>query len=376
MRKGLAFYEQAVTLDPKFAQAWSALSIVASSLYGNSTPTPQLAEQSREAAEKAVALAPNRPEGYHALGRYLDFVKADFAHAQEQYGRALELDPANVAVIASQASTQESLGRWDAAVEHLKQAERLDPRSLITLRRLATALLYTRHTTEARAAIDHALALAPNNVSFLNNKVMTFLVEGDLAGARAVLASAPREIDRAALVSFMAQFNDLVWVLDDAQRELLVSLQPSAFDDDRSAWGLSLAQAYALKGDAANTRKFAEEARAALEEQVRMAPDDPQRQVLLGVSLAYLGRKDEAIRAGERAVQIRPISKDGYIGPYVQHQLVRIYLLCGEPEKALDQLEPLLKFPYFLSSGWLKIDPNFDPLRANPRFQRLVAAAR
>ncbi|HEY1250766.1 MAG TPA: protein kinase [Thermoanaerobaculia bacterium] len=376
MRKALAFYEQAVALDPRFAQAWAAVSITSSGLYANTAPTPQLAERAREAAEKAVALAANHPDGYHAMGRYLDFVKNDFAHAQEQYGKALELDPTNVPVLASQASTQESLGRWDTAVEQMKQAERLDPRSLITLRRLGAALLYTHRPSEARAVFDHALALAPNNVSILEYKAMTFLMEGDLSGARAVLANAPKEIGRPELVAFTAQFQDLVWLLDDAQKELLLGMQPSAFDDDKGAWGLCMTQAYALKGDASNVRKFAEVARAAFEEQLRMAPDDAQRQVLLGLSLAYLGRKDEATRAGERGVQMRPISKDGYIGPYIQHQLARIYILGGEPEKALDQLEPLLKVPYSLSPGWLKIDPNFDPLRNNPRFQKLVATAK
>ena len=72
---------------------------------------------------------------------------------------------------------------------------------------------------------------------------------------------------------------------------------------------------------------------------------------------------------------LRPISRDAFLGPYIQHQLARIYLLVGEPEKALDQLEPLLRIPFQLSPGWLKIDPNFDPLRKNPRFQKLVAGA-
>ena len=85
---------------------------------------------------------------------------------------------------------------------------------------------------------------------------------------------------------------------------------------------------------------------------------------------------EEAIREGERGVALDPISKDALDGPYVQHQLVRIYILVGEPEKALDRLEPLLKIPYFLSPGWLKIDPNFDPLRKNPRFQKLVAGGK
>ena len=205
---------------------------------------------------------------------------------------------------------------------------------------------------------------------------MTFLGEGDLAGARAVLKAAPKEVEPTALVAYLANYQDLVWVLDEEQRELLLRLTPSAFDDDRGTWALCLVQAYALKGDAANVRTYAEEARKAFEEQLRAAPNDAQRHVVLGLALAYLGRKEEAIREGERGVALDPVSKDARNGPYFQHQLVRIYMLVGEPEKALDQLEPLLKIPYFLSPGWLKIDPNFDPLRKNPRFQKLVAGAK
>ena len=109
-------------------------------------------------------------------------------------------------------------------------------------------------------------------------------------------------------------------------------------------------------------------------EQLRATPDDGQRHVLRGLALAYLGRKAEAIAEGERGVALMPVSRDAFIGSYIQHQLVRIYLLVGEPEKALDQLEPLLKIPYYLSPGWLKIDPTFDPLRGKPRFERLVAS--
>jgi tetratricopeptide (TPR) repeat protein len=118
---------------------------------------------------------------------------------------------------------------------------------------------------------------------------------------------------------------------------------------------------------------YAEEARKAFEAQLRASPNDAGRHVLLGLALAYLGRKEEAIREGKRGVALDPITKDAFDGPQFQHQLVRIDVLVGEPEKALDQLEPLLKIPCFLSPGTLKIDPNFDPLRKNPRFQKLVA---
>ena len=94
--------------------------------------------------------------------------------------------------------------------------------------------------------------------------------------------------------------------------------------------------------------------------------------MLLGLALAYLGQKPAAIREGERGVALSPINREHLEGPYRQHQLARIYMLVGEPEKALDQLEPLLKMPYYLSPGWLKIDPNFALLRGNPRFERLV----
>jgi len=376
LRKALALYERAAALDPKFAQAWSGVSQASSGLYGNSVPTPELAQRAREAAEKAIALAPNRPDGYLALGRYMDNVSSDFVGAEEQYAKALRLDPTNVQVMALQGTAEEALGRWDSAVEHLRSGERLDPRSLSTLRRLGVALLYTRHVSEARELFDRALALAPDSVVVIEYQAMTHLMDGNLAGARAVMAAAPKQIGPSALVSHFAQFYDLMWILDDPQLRLLFSLKANAFDDDEPTWALVMAQTHWLRRDQVNTRKFGESASDGFRQQLRQTPNDAQRHVVLGLALAFAGRKDEAIQEGLKGVALAPISKDAYTGVYVQHQLARIYILVGEPEKALEQLEPLLNVPYFLSPGWLKIDPNFDPLRGNPRFQRLVAGAK
>jgi hypothetical protein len=201
---------------------------------------------------------------------------------------------------------------------------------------------------------------------------MVHLAMGDLAGARALLKEPPPGVSQEAFLAFIATFWDLGWALSDAQQRQLLTLGIAPFDGSRANWGLALAQVAALRGDSSRARAFAETARVALAQQIAETPAEPQSIVLLGVALAYLGRRSEAIREGVRGRDLLPISRDATGGPYQQHQLVRVYLLVGEYEKAVDELEPLLKTPYLLSPGWLKLDPTFAPLRGNPRFERLV----
>jgi tetratricopeptide (TPR) repeat protein len=182
----------------------------------------------------------------------------------------------------------------------------------------------------------------------------------------------PRPVSVTRFVAYLATYYEMFWLLGREQQRLLMRLPPSEFDDDRASWGLSIAGVAALMGDARLARAYGDSARIAFEEQLRGAPVDAQLHVLYGVALAYTGRKGEAIREGERGVALRPMSADAANGPYFQHQLARIYIMVGEPDKALDQLEPLLRVPYYLSPAWLRADPTFDPLRKNPRFQRLV----
>ncbi|MGH9366058.1 MAG: TPR end-of-group domain-containing protein, partial [Thermoanaerobaculia bacterium] len=376
LRRALAFYEQAVALDPGFAQAWAHLARASAALYGYGTPAPALAERAQQAAERAVALAPTRPEGYLALGDYERLIADDPDRALERYREAQRRAPGNVDASSSATVAEIRLGRWETGIDHLREVERLDPRSLLSKRRLALGYLFMRRYPEARESLVRGLAVAPANLTLIEYDAMTHVAQGDLAGARAALSAVPDEVDRTELVAQMARTWHLVWVLPEEERELLLRLTPSAFDDDKGVWGLSLAQAHALRGDGARARLHAEEARKSIEEQLLATPGHAQRRAALGVALAYLGRREEAVREGERAVALVPIAKDAYVGPYYQHQLARIYMLVGEPEKALDQLEPLLKIPYVLSPGWLEIDPNFDPLRKNPRFQKLVSGGK
>jgi tetratricopeptide (TPR) repeat protein len=249
----------------------------------------------------------------------------------------------------------------------------LDPRSISVVRRLTYNLLRLHRYPEAHALADRGIELDPHAPDVYETKAMAFLGTGDLASARRVIAGAEGSVEPTALVQWVAEYYDLFWMLSDEQQRLLLRLPPGPFDDDRETWGLALAGTYALRGDGARARAYADSARIAGEAYLREAPNDGQLHVLLGTALAYLGRKADAIREGERAVALEPMSRNAYQSPYLHHQLVRIYILVGEPERALAVLEGLMRIPYFLSPGWLRVDPTFDPLRGNPRFQRLVA---
>jgi eukaryotic-like serine/threonine-protein kinase len=371
LRAAIGFYEQAVALDSGFAQAWAQLSRAYSFLYYNASPDPEGGRRAREAADRALRLAPNQSGGQLALGDYFTNVTQDPASARDTYEAGLRLTPNDAELLGASALVEVGTGKWEDALSHFSKAQALDPRSVAVARRLAYTLLRLRRYPEALAASDRALALDPNNVQVLENKTMVLLAQGDLEGARRVIREAPPGIDPTALVSFFGNYWDLYWVLPPEQQALLLRLTPSAFSD-RAGWAIVLAQTYRLKGDRPRMLAYADSALAGFDARLAGAPDDAQSYVFRGLALAYLGRKAEAIAAGERGLALLPIEKDTYTGPYLQHQLVRIYVETGEYEKALDRLEPLLKMPYYLSPGWLRIDPNFDPLRKNPRFQKLV----
>ncbi|MDQ3137653.1 MAG: hypothetical protein M3Q93_08700, partial [Gemmatimonadota bacterium] len=372
LREALRYFEQAVALDSGFVAAWTALSGAGSLLYSNATPSAAVADRARAAAERALALDPQNPLGYGALANYYRLV-GPRERAIEQYTKALALAPNDVDLLRGLGSAEQGLGRWEAAVEHLRQSRSLDPRAAGTTGALANTLLWLRRYDEAMEAIGAAIALQPSNLTWLEDRAMIHLAQGDLAGARTVLAQPPADVELPALLAYFATYWDLYWMLDADQRALVKRLTPAAFDGDAGSWGLALAGVYEVEKDRRRAAAYGDSARVAFEQQLYAAPEDPQLHVLLGVALAYAGRKEAAIREGERSVALD--SSQAQNAKYLQHQLARIYTIVGEPEKALDRLEPLLKQPYYLSPGWLRIDPTFDPLRSDPRFQRLVAGA-
>jgi len=373
LTQAVAFYQQAVALDSGFAPAWAQLGHAEAVLFSQGNAASQRVELAREAIDHARALSPTSTQTLLAQGSYDRSVLHDNSKALAEFTAGLKDAPHNAELLSAAAISEESFGRWEAAVAHFRQAEALDPRSVATARGLEEAYQWLRRYPDALAGCDRALALSPGDVSAFQDKAMIKLAQGDLAGARALIATPPPSIDSATLVAFMGTYYDLYWLLDDSQQRLLASLPVAPFGGDPSTRAVVLAQVYAFLGNPVKSRRYADSAQLLYAASLRATPQDAQTRVERGIALVYLGRRDEAIREGELAVHQLGMSADAHSGPYIQHQLVRIYLLAGEPEKALEQLEPFRNVPYFLSLAWGQIDPKFAPLHGNLRFERIVA---
>jgi serine/threonine-protein kinase len=373
LRRAIGFYEQAVSSDSMFAPAWSQLARARGRLHFVRTPgSAASAEAVRVAAEHARTLAPDRPEGRMAWGGYLALVRQDFKGALQEYEAGLQVDPTNADLLILAATAEYYLGLWEASIQHGLRAQALDPRAVGPPARLAGAYLSFRRWLDARHEAERGLLLAPANVEMHRIRILSYVGQGDLLGAQGALRVASQAQPNA-IVPWLASSN-LCWLLDSAQRELLLGLTPAAFDQDRGAWALALAETYALQGDQRRMRLYADSSRLGAEDELLRAPENASAHTTLGVAMAYLGRREEAIREGDRGVTLN--EKDRLNQPYNRHQLARIYLLLGDTDKALHEIEAHLKVPYQLSPGWLRIDPTFAPLRGSSRFQRLIADVR
>jgi serine/threonine-protein kinase len=372
--QAVAAYEEAVSLDPRFGLAWAQLSRALSTIYVNSTQFPDVGERANRASEQALQFAPDASQTRFARALYLSAVRRQHAAALEEVNRALQRAPRDVELLSMAGLAEQQLGRWNDAVRHFREAQSLDPRSLGTARRLARVLLWLRRYPEARAASDYALRLSSASPDVIDLKVVTYLGEGNLGAARAVIRDAPREIEHTRLLAHVAGYLNLYWVLDDEQQEQLLIVGPDAFEHDRAEWALTRAQIHLMRGDTARSLAFGDTASSEIARMIAANPRDGFVHAMHGLALAMAGRREEAIREGELGTTLEPVSTNGITGPLVQHFLVATYLRIGDYEKALERLEPLLRIPYFISPAWLTMDPTFAPLRAHPRFKRLAAA--
>jgi len=375
MRRAAVQFEQAVALDPDFALAWVYLSVTRSLAYANGVKSPELDGAARDAAERALALAPASPDSQWALGTYRRLVKGGYAQAGDAFREGLWSAPGNVDLLRGMGYALMEQGRLEEALVPLRRAQMLDPRSWRPHTALAFVLMRLRRPLEAREAIDRAIPLSPTHLGMLGVKIATHLQEGDVEAARRVVATALPQVEPTALVYGVVSESGSSCaglLLDASQRDLLLRLTPAAFGDDRAAWATALAQEHVRRGDAEKARPYWEQAREEFAKQIAAAPDEGLLHANLGLALAHLGRRQEAIREGERSVALTPVEQDAYLGPGMLENLARIHVTLGNHEAALDALERTLAVAGTLTPAWARIDPGFEPLRGNPRFEKLT----
>jgi eukaryotic-like serine/threonine-protein kinase len=372
LRRGLVYYEQAVQLDSSFALAWTRVSRTRALLYFVSSSDPADSAAADVASRRALSLAPSLPDSRLASGMYYSLILGDNARALQEFQRGRELAPHDANLIAISAVPLQSLGHWEEALADAREAVRLDPRSTRTALRLARVFIVLRRYDDALDAADVGLRLDPAAPDGVWMKAMAYAAKGDLQEIHYLYRSTPPQLDRAALVAYVAHYWEMAWTLEPGDIDLLSRLSPEPFAGQRGDWGLALAQAWALKGDTARSKIYADSARLAYAEMSSRTPRNSQNISLLGLSLAYLGRYDDAVAAAKRSIAIRGVDRDKYTGGYNQLQLARVYAMAGRPSQAIETLAPLLKTPFFVTPGWLRIDPTFASLKSDPRFQRLV----
>ena len=370
IRRAVELFEQAVALDSGFVAAWCQLARNRSFLYGISTVrTPAMASAALEATERTRRLAPDSPEAFLALRGYYGNVLRDPERGLAAAEAGLKRDPNNVDLLAGAAASYAALGRLELSLDRYRRVVALDPRSANRLLVIAGVLTQLRRFPEAGAAYDRALQLIPSSIQARAARVTNWLQQGDLAAARRVVDEAPPDIDRTQLAVYLAMYGDLYWVLSDSLQQLLLTLPPSAFEDERAYWAMVRAQVYKMHGQEALARAFADTAQMEFASPLRTAAVDGQDLAARGLALAYLGRKAEAIAEAKRGLeQAKGTDGEGYD----RMQLVRIYLLTGETESALDELETINRKSWAYGPRMFRVDPNLASLRGNPRFEKLV----
>jgi serine/threonine protein kinase/tetratricopeptide (TPR) repeat protein len=370
--QGLEHYAKAVALDSNFLQAWVAIARAAS-VSAASAPTKELVEQARAAAERAVALAPDRSESRLAMGSYLLNVKLDYEGAHQQYLEGLKHDPNNTELLGGLGVSERVLGKFEDQLTHFKQAVALDPRSINTARRLAAANHDLRHYPDELVAWDHALALAPTNLGIIQGKAFGFLSMGLLDSVHALVEEKLKTVDTTALLVRFSIYQETMWTLPPALWPRITTLTVKDFGGDKGHWGLKLGHTYRLLGDSAHARAFGDTAVAAFEAMLKDFPERAQLHELRGRALALSGRGKEAIEEADRSLKLRETTLDASIRPYVHFQVARILIQSGEYNRAMDLLEPLLTTPASdVTPAYLRIDPTFKPLYGNPRFDRMA----
>jgi len=376
--KAEELFEQAIKLDPKFAAAFAGLSMVESWLYHESDPTPARREKARFNAEESLRLQPNLPEGHLALGFSYYYGDRDYERALAEFEIAKRDLPNEADAYMAIGAIQRRQGKWSESNANMEKAAALDPKNVSILINLAFNYLALRDFEQADKTIDRAIAIAPHSFATRGLKAYVIIARtGDLAAAEKEISSIQAEGDPNGMVTssrfwfltLQRRFSEALAVLEKLPNESLSQPNNTTAPAPKAMLKGTI---YFLQGDMANSRTEFEKALLTSGRSLREAPDDAARHAQHGIILAALNRKQEAIAEGKRAVELLPESRDAFDGPGLTASLAQIYAWTGEIDEAFRLVDHLLATPNGLTVPMLKLDPAWDPLRSDPRFQALI----
>jgi serine/threonine-protein kinase len=374
--KAVPLFEQAIKLDPNFALAFAGLSMAESWLYHSSDPVPARREKARLNADEALRLQPDLPEGHLALGFSYYYGDRDYERALAEFEIAKRGLPNESQAYLAIGAIQRRQGKWAESTANLEKAAALDPKNASVLTNLGYSYMALRNFEAADKIFDRLAAAAPQSLeAALLKGGVAVLWKGDLSVAEKQLSSVPPEVDPGGLMTWVRvwcltlerKFPEALQVLEEFRGETMFTTttapSPKAFVEG---------MIHLLQGDKARAQAEFERARVISEKSLQEVPEDAARHAQHGRILAALGRKQEAIAEGKRAVELLPESQDAFEGPQGTAALAEIYAWSGESDEAFRLLDHLLVVPNGITVPSLKLDPAWDPLRKDPRFQALI----
>ncbi|HEY4273698.1 MAG TPA: tetratricopeptide repeat protein [Candidatus Udaeobacter sp.] len=369
-------YEKAIKLDPNFALAFAGLSVVESWMYHSYEPTPARREKAHSNADEALRLQSDLPEGHLALGFAYYYGDRDYQRALTEFEIAKRDLPNQADAYSAIAAIQRRQGKWAESNANFEKSASLDPKNSNVLFNLGVNYMAQRDFETADKILDRAIAADPQSIGAHGMKsALAVAWKGDIGFAENQLSHVPPGFDPDGLVTAAR-----IWVLT-LQRKFAEALQVAQqfrgetfIYPERGPCPKAFLEGslYLHQGEKEKAHAAFEQARIVAERLVRDAPDDPGRHAQLGAVLAGLGRKEDAINEGKKAVELLPESEDAFDGPQATEALAEIYAWVGENDEALRLLDHLLSVPSGLTVWTLKLDPTWDSLRGDSRFQALI----